>query len=101
MTAATFNEVEDSTSPLKTVSNAVCNASENLCSGLKRINISHSLSQLVYKSTYTLSYGVVYGVVFVTNVFPKNNPVAHGLADGARAALDAVAETKDNIQPTA
>ena len=100
MTAATVNEIE-AASPLKTVSSAVCNASENLYSGLKRINISHSLSQLVYKSTYGLSYGVVYGVVFVANVFPKNNPLAHGLTDGARAALDAVVDTKNSISPTA
>jgi hypothetical protein len=100
MTATTINEVE-APSPLKTVSNAVLSASENLRSGLKRINISNSLSQLVYKSTYGLSYGVVYGVVFVANVFPKNNPVAHGLTDGARAALDAVADTKDSLAPTA
>jgi hypothetical protein len=100
MTAATVNEVEGS-SPLKSVSNAVCNASENLRSGLQRINISNSVSKLVYKSTYTLSYGVVYGVVFVAGVFPKNNAVVHGLTDGARAALDAVVETKNSISPTA
>jgi hypothetical protein len=101
MTAATVNEIEASTSPLKTVSNAVLSASENLCSGLKRVNIGQSLSQLVYKSTYTVSYGVVYGVVFVANVFPKNNPVVHGLSDGARAAIDAVAETRTAGQATA
>lgn len=101
MTAATVNEVEASTNPLKTVSNAVLSASENLCSSLKRVNISQSLSQLVYKSTYSVSYGVVYGVVFVANVFPKNNPVVHGLSDGARAALDAVAETGVTSSTTA
>lgn len=98
MTTVTVNEVAPS-SPLHTVSNAICNASESIYSGLKRISIGNSLSQLVYKSTYTLSYGVVYGVVFVAHAFPKNNPVANGLSDGARAALDAVSESKDKLKP--
>jgi hypothetical protein len=100
MTAATVNEIETS-NPLKTASNAVLSASENLYSGLKNVNISNSLSKLAYKSTYSVSYGVVYGVVFIANIFPKNNAIANGLADGARAAIDAVADTKDSLTPAA
>jgi hypothetical protein len=37
---------------------------------------------------------VVFPSVLVARTIPKNNPIVHGLVDGANAALDMVAEMK-------
>jgi hypothetical protein len=48
------------------------------------------LSRLAYSGSYWLSYGVVYATVFVAHSLPQENPVMHGLRDGASAAIDAL-----------
>jgi hypothetical protein len=52
--------------------------------------VLRGLSRFAYTSSYVLSYGVVYPVVFVAHLLPQENPVMHGLRDGARAAIDAL-----------
>ncbi len=48
------------------------------------------MSHLAYSGSYWLSYGVVYAAVFVAHSLPQDNPVMHGLRDGAGAAIDAL-----------
>jgi hypothetical protein len=48
-----------------------------------------------YNSAYALSYGVVFPAVFLARIFPADNPVAYGLADGARAGLDLARKSRD------
>jgi hypothetical protein len=48
------------------------------------------MSRMAYTSSYWLSYGVVYATVFAAHSLPQENPVMHGLRDGARAAMDAL-----------
>ena len=48
------------------------------------------VSRLAYNGSYWLSYGVVYATVFVAHSLPQENPLMHGLRDGARAAVDAL-----------
>jgi len=48
------------------------------------------VSRLAYSGSYWLSYGVVYATVFVAHALPQENPVMHGLRDGASAAMDAL-----------
>ena len=52
------------------------------------------LSNLVYKVSYGVSYGVVFPAVLLARSLPQDNPVSHGLLDGARAAIDMVDEMK-------
>jgi hypothetical protein len=47
-----------------------------------------------YNSGYALAYGVVFPAAVIARVFPPDNAVAHGFADGARAAIDLVRESK-------
>lgn len=53
------------------------------------------LSRLVYTTCYSLSYGVVFPTVWVARSVPADNPVVTGLAEGAKAAVDAVDEWKN------
>ncbi|HZW29476.1 MAG TPA: hypothetical protein VFF52_02150 [Isosphaeraceae bacterium] len=55
---------------------------------------SQFLSQAIYKTSYTVSFGVVFPAMLVAHWFPKNNAVAHGLIDGAHAAMDLIDEMK-------
>jgi hypothetical protein len=55
---------------------------------------SEMLSKAVYNTCYAISFGVVFPSVFLARTFPKNNAVAHGLSDGAQAAIDMVNEMK-------
>ncbi len=55
---------------------------------------SRLLSEMVYKTSYSLAYGVVFPTVFVAKSIPANNAVVHGFVDGARAASDWVDELK-------
>lgn len=48
------------------------------------------VSRLTYTTCYALSYGVVFPSLLVARAVPKDNPIIHGLADGARAARDAI-----------
>ena len=52
------------------------------------------VSRFVYTTCYTVSYGVVFPSVLVARSIPKNNPIVHGLVDGAHAAVDMVDEMK-------
>jgi hypothetical protein len=56
------------------------------------------LSNLVYNACYGISYGVVFPSVLVARSIPTNNPVVHGLVDGARAAIDMVNEMRPPAQ---
>lgn len=47
-------------------------------------------SKTVYATCYYLSYGIVFPTMLVVGVFPKNNPIYHGLVDGGHAAQDSV-----------
>ncbi len=49
-----------------------------------------TLSRMTYSGSYALAYGLVYATVFVTQSLPQDNPIMRGLADGGRAALDAL-----------
>jgi len=53
------------------------------------------LDRAGYNSAYALSYGVVFPAVLLARIFPANNPVAYGLADGARAGLDLARKSRD------
>jgi len=48
------------------------------------------MSRWAYNGSYWVSYGVVYATVFVAHSLPQENPVMHGMRDGARAAIDAL-----------
>jgi hypothetical protein len=54
--------------------------------------VGRFMSRLVYTTCYTISYGVVFPTLLVARAVPKNNPIVHGLVDGARAASDMVDE---------
>ena len=53
------------------------------------------LSRLVYTTCYSLSYGVVFPTVWVARSVPPDNPVVIGLAEGAKAAIEAVDDWKN------
>ncbi len=53
------------------------------------------VSRLVYTTCYSLSYGVVFPTVWVARSIPPDNPVVNGLAEGAKAAIDAVEQRKN------
>ena len=55
---------------------------------------TQALSNFVYKMAYGVSYGVVFPTMLIARSLPQDNPVAHGLFDGARAAIDMVDEMK-------
>jgi hypothetical protein len=52
------------------------------------------LATFAYKTCYAISYGVVFPSVLIARSVPQDNPVVHGLVDGARAARDMVEEMK-------
>ena len=52
------------------------------------------VSRFVYTTCYTVSYGVVFPSVLLARSIPKNNPIVHGLIDGAHAATDMVEEMR-------
>ena len=60
---------------------------------------SRFLSRLVYTTCYSLSYGVVFPTVWVARSIPPDNPVVNGLAEGAKAAIDAVDQRKNRQLP--
>jgi hypothetical protein len=53
------------------------------------------LSRAGYNSGFAISYGVVFPAVLIARVFPSENPVAYGLADGARAGLDQARSSRE------
>ena len=46
------------------------------------------LGRIVYNTSYALSFGVTLPVMMIVRVVPKENPLVHGLVDGAHAARD-------------
>ena len=56
--------------------------------------VNRFVSRFVYTTCYTISYGVVFPSVLVARSIPSDNPIVHGLVDGAHAALDMVDEMK-------
>jgi hypothetical protein len=56
--------------------------------------VNRFVSRFVYTTCYTISYGVVFPSVLVARSIPRNNPIVHGLVDGAHAAIDMVDEMK-------
>jgi hypothetical protein len=89
------------TDPLKTVADAMEHAVKAAREGAidARAKVDQALpavnrfvSRFVYTTCYTLSYGVVFPSVLVARTIPKNNPIVHGLVDGAHAAMDMVDE---------
>ena len=90
--------------PLKKVAGAMMTAAQAVKAGAGDASEAASnflpaagraVSKTVYASCYYLSYGVVFPTMLVVGVFPKNNPVYYGLADGGRAAKDAVHQMHD------
>jgi len=89
--------------PLKTVAdameNAVRAAKEGASDARAKVDqalpaVNRFMSRFVYTTCYTISYGVVFPSVLVARSVPKNNPIVHGLVDGAHAAVDMVDEMK-------
>jgi hypothetical protein len=56
--------------------------------------LSSFISDITYKTCYTVSYGIVFPTMLVVRAIPKENAAAKGLIDGARAAIDLVDEIK-------
>jgi hypothetical protein len=88
---------------LKTVADAMEQALEAAKDGAAdaktRVNealpgVSGFVSRLVYTTCYTVSYGVVFPSILVARSISANNPLVHGLVDGAHAAVDTVDEMK-------
>src|SRR5271165_6836087 len=91
------------TDPLKTVADAMEHAVKAAREGAidARAKVDQALpavnrfvSRFVYTTCYTLSYGVVFPSVLVARTIPKDNPIVHGLVDGAHAAVDMVDEMR-------
>jgi hypothetical protein len=89
--------------PLKSVANALDSAVQAVKGGVEDVRLSASsalpalssfLSGVTFKACYAVSYGVVFPAVLVAHAIPKENPAAHGLIDGARAAIDHVNEMR-------
>jgi hypothetical protein len=56
---------------------------------------SRFVTRLVYTTCYSLSYGVVFPTVWVARSIPPDNPIVTGLAEGAKAAIEAVDQLKN------
>lgn len=52
--------------------------------------ISLFMSRFVYTASYSLSYGIVFPALLIVRAIPSDNPLVHGLVDGAQAARDMV-----------
>ena len=48
------------------------------------------VSKVVYNLSYGVSFGVVLPFALVASLIPVDNPLGHGIMDGARAAVDKV-----------
>jgi hypothetical protein len=89
--------------PLKTVADAMEHAVQAAKDGAldAKAKVDQALpavnrfaSRFVYTTCYTISYGVVFPSVLLARSVPKDNPIVHGLVDGAHAAVDMVEEMK-------
>jgi hypothetical protein len=92
-----------SSDPLKTVADAMEHAVEGMKDGFSDATaradkalpaVNRFVSRFVYATCYTISYGVVFPSVLLARSIPKNNPIVHGLVDGAHAAVGKVDEVK-------
>jgi hypothetical protein len=92
-----------SSDPLKTVADAMERAVEGMKEGFSDATaradkalpaVNRFVSRFVYTTCYTISYGVVFPSVLLARSIPKNNPIVHGLVDGAHAAVVMVDEMK-------
>jgi hypothetical protein len=89
--------------PLKTVADAMEHAVQAARDGASdaKAKVDQALpavnrfaSRFVYSTCYTISYGVVFPSILLARSVPKDNPIVHGLIDGAHAAVDMVEEMK-------
>ncbi len=85
--------------PLRAVANALDTAVQAVKGGVEDVRVSASgalpalnsfLSGVTFNTCYAVSFGVVFPAVLVARAIPLENPVVHGLIDGARAAIDMV-----------
>ena len=92
-----------SNDPLRSVADALDAAVQGAKGGVKDVraaasrtlpDLSRFFSGLTYKTCYAVSYGIVFPTALVARAIPKENAVAYGLIDGARAAIDMVKEMK-------
>ncbi len=72
-----------------TVNSAMQSLQQGVSEGLPAVG--NFVSRVVYTASYAVSYGFVFPVMLVASVIPKDNALAHGLADGALAVRDRVA----------
>ncbi len=95
---------EPASDPMKTVADALEKAAQTATDTVADAKAtlekslpgaSRFLSRLVYTTCYSLSYGVVFPTVWVAKSIPPDNPVVTGLAEGAKAAIDAVDHWKN------
>lgn len=61
---------------------------------------SQFLKSCAYGTAYGISYGVVFPSYLIARSIPRDNPVVHGLIDGAAAAMDLARETKAGLAPS-
>jgi hypothetical protein len=85
--------------PLKSVADALDAAALTASGGVDNLRSTASgvlptlmstLSAITYKTGYAVSYGTVFSTVFLFRTFPRENAVAQGFVDGARAAIGKV-----------
>jgi hypothetical protein len=56
--------------------------------------IGRAISKTIYATCYYTSYGIVFPTLLISSLLPLDNAVGYGLADGARAARDAIEDLK-------
>ncbi len=92
--------------PLKAVADAMDAAVQAGKEGADRVRLGVSdalpaigrfFSSAVYHTSYTVSYGLVFPAAMVARVIPRENPVVHGIVDGARAAADSLRGSADPV----
>jgi hypothetical protein len=98
-----------SVDPLKTVADAMETAVQAARAGAVDARaavdrtmpaVTRFVSRFIYTACYTVSYGVVFPTVFLARSVPKDNPIVHGLVDGAQAAIDMVGEMQSRRSAT-
>ncbi len=92
-----------SNDPLRSVADALDAAVQGAKGGVEDLRVTASGAfpaaeqfplRVTYKTCYAVSYGVIFPTALVARAIPKENAAAHGLIDGARAAIDMVNEMK-------
>jgi len=99
MSSAVLVADDPVTDSLRAVATAMTNAANDLSEGERESEAAVQsdvpaaqgvVARFVYSTFYCTSYGVVFPTMFVAGVIPGMGPVARGVADGARAASEAV-----------